>query len=487
MNKRTWKKWEKIGALAIGLAAFGFTGLATAQTAPVDAPVDAEEKVEALLPKEGVSLQELQTITNRRLEFHLDGRTLRAAGAIPERCAKDADMIVLTPEEGKHLVMIRMPRCEGEFRPVKGEKMVAASSVFPRRELSDHDGKVFLKHLRAGDEDTIARNVAPELLRDARGAEMSVVSEATKAARVRAAKIDDLAKRIDRLCKNGEFEGVGQEIENARDLLGDVSALLEKKDEIEKKRHLQALEKAKNADEAKKAFEALVEAADKNGWELEPIETAYVKKRTAILRGLVEGVKDNEGALAAAEKAINDWKNELQGMNSELFKAQQRELAANYYDLSKAARESSPSKSAALLEKAKAMGPKTAHDRMDGEIAESYAEAFKECVKGKSPQKAAKCQKEFAKKSQAAADRVKDRLEKKASKDEDAQEELAGFMEQYYATYGAGPSYYMSGFGWMNPQYPGALQTFQYQAAQEYVQQQYMKQMQRQPSGFFGR
>ncbi|NUM88840.1 MAG: hypothetical protein HUU37_06530, partial [Bdellovibrionales bacterium] len=419
MEKRNWMKWGKIGALAIS-----FVGV----SAFADTAEEVEEKIEALLPKEGVSLQELQTITARRLEFRLEGRTLRAAGAIPERCAKDADMIVLPPEEGKHLVMIRMPKCEDSFRPVKGEKMVAASSVFPRRELADHDGKVFLRHLRAGDEDTEARNAVPELLRDARGAEMVIVSEATRAARARAERIDELAKRVDRLCRSGEFEGVGQEIEAARDLLGDVSALLDKKDDLEKKRLHANLEKAKNAAEAKKAFDSLVEAADRGGWDMEPIEAAYVKKRTAILRATVQDVKEGEGAVAAAEKALVEWKSELQGMNSDLYKANQRELAAGYYDLARAARDSSPARSAALLEKAKSMGPKSAHDRLDGEIAESYAEAFKECVKGKSPQKAAKCQKEFAKKSQTAADRVKDRLEKKAAKDEDAQEELQGFM-----------------------------------------------------------
>lgn len=456
-------------------------------------------------PKDGVSLSELSAIVPD-LEVIHEGSNLILAGLVPERCAKNFSHSYRT-EGDKHLLTIRMPKCESGFKREAddSEDQVDLATLIPAIKLKDVDGKVYLRH--EAEVSKASRNrIVDEVLPTADGQEIVLTStktqeEASKAEEERLAeeervllakeeqaardrRYDDLAARVLQLCQDNDYVGLTSAIHEASDLLGDVSSMLTQANNGLKGKLKKDLEKAETADDARAAYEAYIAAAADHGWDEEEITQAYIEKRFDILNILAEdsGVDKEEGevALSQVDKELRAWSSEFRSLDRREYKKNQEKFGEIYSAIAtKAANAGNVDKAESYYDKAKKFVDGDADVKIDGALAKIYTEKYKECVKN-GPWKMESCDKKYLGKIKNRADSIKSALSGRSG--EDAADELAAFQSEYISTFGAGSTYNVSGFGQVT-QMPGAIHKFKAQTYQEYMQQKQMEMYQQQMYG----
>jgi hypothetical protein len=453
------------------------------------AHAQATPSSDGLAPQEGLSVADLNKVV-RNFEIIRDESnptSVRFAGTLPRRCAENVEMTQPRFEGGRHLVTIRMPNCERDFRalPEDNANLVSLSSVLSPITLEDKSGKMELRSFRAGDPASPSRQVTEEL-KDAAGRIVEVTGSEARAAeagrlaaeaadRQRRDEFNRLERRVTQLCRSGDFQGAGRELESSLDLLGDVSDLLQKLQVAESAKLRRALDNATTADEARTAYEALRANAERMDQSVDELEKAYIEKRMDILKELANEATDKSAQLAASS-AADEWAAEFRSLSRREFNRRKTEIAEIHDGLAtKLANANDHASAVRVWDRAKKLTNADGMNKIDRNVAEMYARAFRECAK-KNPMRTDRCEREFVGKSKEAAERIRDRLANKRG--DDAEEELANFNAEFVQTFGAGATFQMRPFGNMS-QFPGAVEQFKQQNFQEFQQRQLMEQQMR--------
>jgi flagellar biosynthesis GTPase FlhF len=225
-----------------------------------------------------------------------------------------------------------------------------------------------------------------------------------------------------------------------------------------------------------------------SGVEADVLNSAYVAKRISLLRARVEDVKaDAEAKVNVVAAEINEFKNELNELDRDLFKARKADFADLYAKMGDALHERKDHERAAdMFARGRDIDNRANARKWEQAIAKTLMDAAEACVK-KNPdlKKSEKCNK-LAERSKTAADRAKEQLASAAEKDEGAAEEMEDFMTSYNEMYGAGPKYYQMGFGWMHPYAPGKIEQLRVQGYQNYMMEQQQKMMQKMYGSHYG-
>jgi len=428
-------------------------------------------------PKEGLTLDDLKRVT-RDSKFLMEGRTLVLKGLLPKRCLSPTPrMESLGAADGRHLVMIRMPSCEANLDLEDADDLVAFEL---KKELDDVSGKVFLRHFKADTHiGTSERNVDEEIAgKLVKSSEQLAEEAAARAERERIEELKKLERKVADLCRKGDHIGIGNELQSAQEILGDISELLERNNEKYREKFKSDLADARDAEEAKTVLERYREAADQNGWDADALNASYVDKRFGILVRRVEDLKvDKELKSSAIAKDIESWRREMREMDRDIYRKRVGDVAVLYGDLG--AIEANRKNYAAArghLERAKAFTSEANAKLVDTAIAKIYGEEFGDaqkaveaCIK-KNPKKMADCESKF----KDQADSIQEAMKGKAESSDEAMEEYMAFQEQYVQALGSGPTYYMMGYGRHNPYMPGALEYYKQQSIQEMYQRMMM-------------
>ncbi len=490
LHKKVVQKW---GVVAMAITALSLPTVAHA--------------IDGLLPKEGVSLDELRTIVPD-LEVIRNDRKIELEGSVPERCVmkdgKNLSNISYEYKDGKHLITVRLANeCENNFKEVNGEPKVSLSSALNKPiMLKDESGPVRIKYLLAGAPRSQARLKDGEsLLGELSGKEILIKGAAERQAEADAKKkaddklaVEDLAKRIDSLCKKSDFVGISAALEAATDLLGDVSELLGSLSGAEQDNFKQKLNDAQAPADAKKVRDAYIDAAAEKDWDAAALDKAYIEKRFSLISKMVEDNKsDKEVTAALVDKEIVSWQRELRLLDRDSYKKSSKQFASAYGDLGVNEYNAGKSgKDLARLENSERMyqkGMEFATNKVEWEkqLSKVNNQAFKVCV-DKNPTNMTSCESKFADKGKEYADQVKDSLSANAES-EDGALAYAQFMQEYGSTYGDSStqqgnySQYIMGFGTYHPYAPTAIEQYKYQAAQTYQQTMQQKMMQGQGGG----
>lgn len=458
----------------------------------------------AVSPKDGVSLEELSQIVTD-LEVQKDGNTIRFAGLMPKRCAESVIPLKADYRDGKHLIKISMPACDNDKGAAKsceegdqacqaGNELVDAADYLNEVKLKDADGELMLMHYKAGSR-LASDRVQVQALADKDGKALSHVSAATieqkrieaeqdeaeKAAQaedeaINQAKIErleDLQAKVVSYCKDGDYAGLGQEIEMAADVLDDVTGLMENVAESQKKALAKKIEKSEDSEEAKEAYDAFVAAAAIHGWDEDDAKKKYIEKRFELLDELAADAKADDAKASEVDGEIRNWVKELRSLDKGEYRKQQGTFAKVYAELgTHAANKGAVEQAVTYYDKAKQYADAKGKMSMDGEAAKLYTKQFKECL-AKNPGKMEVCDK-YADQAKARASSIGDQLAANGTA-----EEVEGFKAEYISTFGGGMSVSAPGIGSVSPTQPGAFDQLKQQKYQEYMMQQQMLMQQR--------
>jgi hypothetical protein len=454
-------------------------------------------------PKEGLSLAELNRVI-RNLDVVQEGNKIVITGEMPERCARNAE-VVTKYVDGKHALTVKMPDCNESFVPNDQDVLVDASSRLNEGRLADKTGPVVIRHYKRGDNRSPKRTVDEALVngddkkieiigqetRDAAAAEEKAKQDAITAraqaqadARRLQEQLNELQTNVAGYCKNGDFEGVGRELEAATEILGDVSELLVSVSKQERKKLEADFNKANTAEEVDAAFTAMQSAAARQqGWDDEDkLAEKYAAKRIEILQALVDEAGDGETSYREAEAAIKTLEADLAAVGLERKK--RAEIASIYGALAaRAANKGNTKEALRLSDRAKryhkGKGGAEARDALDkfqmqvhGADAKKLTEAYKECLK-KNPSKMDSCERQFQGQIKQAAENMKAMLQQRSGSEE-GQQALNDFNQEYAGIFGGGASFTIAGYGTMS-QMPGTLERMKQETYVQALQQQQMQ------------
>jgi hypothetical protein len=447
----------------------------------------------AVSPKDGVSIEELSQIVSD-LEVQKDGNTIRFAGLMPKRCAESVIPFKADYKDGKHVIKISMPACDQNFRPEATDEIVDAADYLNEVKLKDSDGEVVLMHYKAGSRlasDRIQIEPLPgkdgkplshvslatieqqRIEAEQEEAEKALLAEEEAANQAKVERLEDLRTKVVSYCKDGDYVGLGQEIEMAADVLEDVTGLMENVAESQKKALASKVKKAEDAEEAKEAYEAFVEAATINGWDEEAVKKDYIERRFEILDLLTADAKADDAKASEVDSELRAWVRELRSLDKGAFRKQQGTFAKVYAELgTHAANKGAVEQAVSFYDKAKQYTDAKGKIAMDGEAAKLYTKQFKECL-AKNPSKMETCDK-YADQAKARAQSIGDQLAQNGT-----EEEVQGYKAEYISTFGGGVSVSAPGIGSVSPYQPGSFDQMKQQKYQEYMMQQQMLMQQR--------
>lgn len=351
LQKNIMQKW---GFLAIATLAFSLSTLAHA--ADVEAGLNELDGAE-LLSKEGVSLQELKSLTRNKLEFVVEDQTLKIRGAIPESCVKGGKASVIPDfdeKTGRNVITIRLSEeCEKPgFRAPSTDKLKALSQIIPPIALVDRSGPLHVKYLKGGvDPDSDERVDVSAPILDKSGKAIVIVSSADKnkaaekaakaqAERDRKDKINEILKTAEGYCDNGNYDEARKAIESAEELFGDVRRVIASLSSAQRDSYLAKLLKAKRADDARGIREKYIATAAEKDWDINALDAPYIKQRFAIILGKIELLKsDKAGSSSAIDREIVAFERELREWSDyDIVKKNQMAFANSYGELALAER-----------------------------------------------------------------------------------------------------------------------------------------------------
>jgi hypothetical protein len=441
----------------------------------------------AVSPKDGVSLDELSQIVSD-LEVQKDGTIIRFAGLMPKRCAESVIPLKAEYKDGKHLIKISMPACDQNFKPEATDEMVDAADYLNEVRLKDSDGELMLMHYKSGSR-LASDRVQMQALTGKDGKALAHISAATaeqkrieaeqeeeeKAALAEEAaanqakieRLEDLQGKVVSYCKDGDYAGLGQEIEMAADVLEDVTGLMENVAETQKKALLKKIEKSADADEAKEAYEVFATAAGVNGWDEDAAKKKYIEKRFELLKELGDDAKASDAKLADVDNEARSWAKELRSLDKGEFRKQQKTFGEVYFELgTSAGNKGAIDEAVSLYDKSKQYADAATKIKVDGEVAKLYTKQFKECL-AKNPSKMETCD-QYKDQAKARATSIGDQLAANGTA-----EQVESFKAEYISTFG-GTTVSAPGIGSVSPTQPGTFDQLKQQKYQEYMMQQQM-------------
>ena len=460
-------------------------------------------QADELLPKQGVSMTELESIVDG-LEINVskDG-ILTMSGQIPERCVTDADVKYTKGIDDKgdatHQILMNLtPECTVDFKKKKGENMVALSSLVKPIKLADMTGKLYLHSKKPGDSASKKRDQLDAIMDGKKQVSLKssedIAADEAKAAEAERKKanreaqeqaIKDHKAKMAQLCKSGDFNGLREEVARFTDLNANVDEILKRIDKAEKNILKKKLTEAKTGDDAKIAFDNFKAAADANpDWKTaefdKGLDKEYITKRFKLLQTQVDKIKSKkDDSDIDIEDAIEKWSDELDAISAEGMDDRYKEAFASLYvnlGLHALNNDKSVREAESYLLKAKGIAPASKAAKIDQELANIYMSQLKACI-DKNPTRAAACEKQYLTKAEKYAKNYGKHLQNKAAKgDDDASEELAQFQNDYVNNFGAGPTGVYSGYGRSTPYKPGAIEQYKQNAIRGY-QQNMMQQM----------
>jgi len=468
--------------------------------------------------KDGMSLAALSKVV-KDLDIRKEENKLIISGFIPARCAKDLFQDYHA-ENGKHLITIGMPNCEGNFQPRAGEKYEDLADHLLPYNIKDASGEFHLRHYK-----NVSRNARPEdkqvveALKDTRSDKTIVVEgseELTEKeekarlaeeeknreeeeknellAREERAKAEynrlaNLEKKIGLLCRQGDFAGVRDELSRNAKWFGDVGELLAGLEHSEFSHLLKKLAEAETAEEAREIYEQILAIANQTGQDTKKVKKAYVEKRTDLIKFLVEEAGESSSELRKAHAAITEYNREMRLIDRRAYskgageeEGSIKELVAVLYAEigAKAVDKKDWRLAERFFKDAKKHTGKENAIKIDQTMYQAYAREGAKCLeKAKQNGKFAACDK-FAEMSRDKANSIGDNL---ANLDgEGAQEDMANFQFEYVQEFGRGGTVKVPVLGAIN-QMPGTFQQAKIQAFQEYQMNQQQMMMQRMMGG----
>jgi len=495
-----YKFFAPVTAEAERISAPAVVAPKAAEAEPVK-PTPEAAPPENVYKKSGVFYSELKEIVSD-LEVNKEGRVISFAGLIPESCAKDATVTNHGYDAASktHAISILLPNCEQSYVRKAGEPLVALSSVLKKIELADESGAVVLRTFKAGDAASKKR-IQDEPLKDESGKAISYKGsaeiEAERLARVKQDEakkkledLQDLERKIDKLCKADDIDSLSAELLKAKDLLGDVSSLIEKKQSDKLAKFKKDLANADTVEKATELLDAYKALAAELGTDEDGAKEAYIGKRFELMQASVDAYKAGEKNSKEADSDIRTWASDLRSTDSSAYRKRKTEFAAAYEQVgTSAANAEKYDEAVAMYGKGKKYVAGKQNAQLDGQISKVYMEQFMSCAK-KDPSKTIECEKKFVAKSKAAADSAGKTLQ--GLKGDDATSDYQGFMAEYGGIFGAGQEQDVASFGTLHQQ-PGTVEKFKYQMLQEMaqkqqaaLQQQQMAAMQKQMQGMMG-
>jgi hypothetical protein len=302
----------------------------------------------------GMSLAKLRTISSGfGIEIKDDMVVMK--GAIPRKCAIGATFSMNTVpgvdgKPGQHQIsFIPGENCDKPSADKAMVKLSSASLFGPGKALPDNsvDGDICIAHSENG---ASACDVVPNakyvshnsILKDAAD-KQSVAEMKAKALREKeqAAKRENEEKallvKLNILCKQGDFEGFGKEVEAFRRQLGDINQFMTKIEGVKQKYFAEQINKAKDIDSIKDAYQAYLDASEASGgWDTDDVTSKYADKRVEMLTSTV---KDTSLSAERRAGAIRDLASDLRDMD--LYdKAHKSRIGASYVDLANSLKES---------------------------------------------------------------------------------------------------------------------------------------------------
>lgn len=464
-------------------------------------PTPESEPAANVNKKSGVNDSELREIVSD-LEVIKEGDKISFAGVMPERCAADARVDYTYDKAVKaHAITVSFPACDEKFEPLKkGERTVAVSDVLKDIKLKDESGKILLRHFKAGDKRSKKRTTDEELkdgddkaLAHKGSAEIEAEKLAASKkdeAKKKVEKLEDLERKIDKFCKAEDIDSLSAELLAAKDLLGDVSSLIEKKQTDKLAKFKRDLANADSVEKANELLEAYKLLASELGTDEEGAKEAYIGKRFELMKGSVDAYKTGEKSSKEADSDIRGWAGDLRAMDSSIYRKRKSEFGVAYAEVgTSAANAEKYDEAVDMYGKGKKYVDGKQNAQLDGQISKVYMEQFMSCAK-KNPAKTIECEKKYVAKSKAAADAAGKTMQ--GLKGDDAASEYQAFMAEYAGVFGAGQEQDVAGFGALQ-QTPGSVAKFKYQMLQEMaqkqqaqMQQQQMAAMQAQMQGMMG-
>ena len=482
---------NKIAFAAFMLGAFTLSPYAKAEEASPAIPAERENlpaasAAETDLPsatRDGLKWSEIRGLG---INVKLENDSLVFTGAMPRECAKNRVMSEVESGDGKHKLKIDLPACRNGISHLSAAQqrdLVQVKAAFPARSFDAAvDGEFCLKHSSNNDgehacdpimsggkplkhesittvanrRDEAARKEAEELARKER--------EAAKLRRQ--AQEQDFMRMATDLCRAGDFQRLGDELEKQRDWFGDLTNVLVELGKAKTKNMESALKKAKTPEELRLAYDALV--ADPT-YDSEKAMEIYGTRRMEMFRASIE---DKSQTASALSSVISEMESDLVDLGEN--KKAKEAAAWAYTSLGNRLRDDKDYSGAEnQYEKALRYADSDGKLKIEQEMAKMFLAAAEECLK-ENKTKPAKCD-ALAKKARKHMDSAIAHAGRK--KGDEAAEELAGMKMEKIQTFGVdGINVKVSGYGSFNP-YGGTYDQQKKQMYQTGMQEEYMKRM----------
>jgi len=482
-QKREIQK-NKLALAALLLGAFTLNPMASAldpapETFQANPVLDPELEEEQLLAAErdGMKWGELKRVAPD-FTVKIEGDMIVFSGSMPKECAKGRSMSEVESSKGQHALKINLPNCAnglGSLTTLQQKERVQIKGAFPAKSFdSNQDGVFCLLYSATGDDemkcDTIM--IGKEQL-----AHISVDSQDQSIRKTELSKKEkDLKSKVGLLCKQGDFQTLGLELEAAAEWLGDLTTILDQIGKAKVQSLTKSLKKAKDPEELKLAYEALL-AEDIDP---EVALNSYVSRRLEMSKAQIA---NRSLSIAALEDEIGNVESDLEEVDA--FDDNKAAIAWFHVELGNRLAEDKDYDGA---EKQYTSALRTSDQagkvKIEKEMAKMFLAAAEACQE-ENKLKPGKCD-ALAKKAQKHMDKAI--AQQSRVRGEEALEELNGMKLEKIQQFGMpGVQIKVSGFGIYNP-YGGAydqrkVQMYQTGQQELYMQMMMQRQMQQQGMG----
>jgi hypothetical protein len=280
-------------------------------------------------------------------------------------------------------------------------------------------------------------------------------------------KESDFIRMAGDLCQAGNFQRLGEELEKQRGWFGDLSSILATLGKAKSKSLETALQKAKDPEGLKAAFDSLI--ADPSA-DPEKTQEVYLTRRSEMFRSAIE---DRGQSVDSLQTVISQYEMDLTDVGADGKKVKQGiswahtslgDRLRDDKDLSGAERQ---------YEKALRFADIDGKVKIQQEMAKMFLSAAEDCLK-ENKAKPAKCD-ALAKRARKHMDGAISAQGRKRGEEE--AEVLAGMKMEKIQTFGlVGSTAKVSGYGIFNP-YGGSYDKLKYQTYQTGMQEAYMQRM----------
>jgi hypothetical protein len=451
----------------------------------------------------GMSLAKLRNIS-QGFGIEIKDDMLVMKGAIPRKCAIGATFSMNTVpgvdgKPGQHQIsFIPGENCDKPSADKAMVKLSNAALFGPGRTLPDGsvDGDICIAHSENGN---TACDMGLNLKYVSHVSFLKEASTKQSAAEMKANALKEkeqankreneekaLLVKLNILCKQGDFEGFGKEVEAWKRQLGDITQFMAKIDGVKQKYYVDQINKAKDEDSIKDAYQAYLDASEAaGGWDTDEVTSKYADKRVEMMNTIAK-----DGSLSSEKRAssIRDLASDLRDMD--LYdKAHKSRIGAAYVDLANSLKDSGSNEDRSKFADAEKYYNEASQFadgdmkvKIDAEIAKMYRAATDACLDAaKESGKGFNTCDALAKKEKSSMDAA---IKAQGHvKTDGSLEALAGMKNEKIARFGQdGYAMNVSGYGSLN-RAGGSYDATKYTDYSQAQQQAQMQMMMRQQMG----